>query len=368
MNPKLKALFSFLMITALVFGFADIYFPLEEYSFERLHVFLFNLCTGGTILLFYTRGQAGLTFEPALFFITSLAYALSAFLFLYPVTILLSFIMAAMVEKARIRRFSFLPFDFFKRSVPVSEKFHQASLLCLSMGLVISTLVILNNEYFRIIHLDKLKLDTFFLGFSFPLSLITLSVVFLMLDGKAAPHAEKLSEICFWTITAGVIVFFLFILLEMFIPQIFVTTALFLGVLTVFYLYGRYGEKLQQKHFLSSGIGFLITTAVTGIVYIFFQLSPGYDPEEIKWLLRIHVFASLYGWNLCGLAVICRFNDFPIRLHSKSVIAAHWVTALVLAPLGTFHMPFAFLAVTGYAFITITLFFSSNHKENLNDK
>ena len=363
MNAKLKALFTTLMIAALVFGYADIYWPLGMYNYERLHVFLFNLCTGGTILLFYTKGGESLTFDVLLFFLCSLAYAMSAFFLLYPITILLSFIMAAVVEKIRITKFSLFPSDFFKKRVPVSAKFHQASLLCLSMGLVISTLVIVNNEYLGLIHLEKLRLDTFFLGFSFPLSLITLSVVFLMLNSSLALHAKDLAEICFWTITLGVIIFFLFILFEKFIPQIFVTSALFFAVVTVFYLYRKYGEKLQQKYFLSSGIGFLITTAVTGIIYIFFQMSPGYDPEKIKWLLRLHVFASLYGWNLCGFAVICRFNDFPIKLHSGHVIAVHWLTALVLAPLGTFYPLFAFLATIGYAFITLTLFFSSNQRK-----
>ena len=57
MNQKLKILFSILMITALIFGFIHIYFPAENYSFERLHIFLFNLCTGGTILLYYTQAK-----------------------------------------------------------------------------------------------------------------------------------------------------------------------------------------------------------------------------------------------------------------------------------------------------------------------
>jgi hypothetical protein len=74
----------------------------------------------------------------------------------------------------------------------------------------------------------------------------------------------------------------------------------------------------------------------------------------------MHVFASLYGWNLCGLSVICRFDDFPIKLHSPTVIFIHWLTAIVLAPLGIFYGWFAILAVTGYSFITLTLFFSRN--------
>ncbi len=79
MNNKLKALFSFLMITALAFGFINIYFPVENYSFERLHIFLFNLCTGGSILLYYTQGKARVSKTVRLFFLGSLIYAFSAF-------------------------------------------------------------------------------------------------------------------------------------------------------------------------------------------------------------------------------------------------------------------------------------------------
>ncbi|HKK90966.1 MAG TPA: hypothetical protein VJ936_06180 [Desulfobacteraceae bacterium] len=243
---------------------------------------------------------------------------------------------------------------------PVSEKFHQASLLCLSMGIFIASLVMVNNVYLHLVTMKRLTLNTFFLGYSFPLSLITLSVVFSMLKKIEATRAKILMELCFWTITLGVIVFFLFILLEQFVPQIFITSSLFLAVTMVFFLYLKFAAEIQQKQFLSSGIGFLIFTAVTGIAYIFMQMSPGYDSEKTKWLMHMHVFASLYGWNLCGLAVICRSHDFPIRMHSPTVIVLHWVTAIGLAPLGIFYGWFAILAIISYAFITITLFFSKN--------
>ncbi len=360
MSIKLKVLFSFLMITALVFGFIQIYFPIENYSFERLHIFLFNLCTGGTILLYYTQGRVNVSKTVMLFFLGSLIYALSAFLKIYPVTILVSILLFVLVEKIRIEKFSFFPIHFFKSKESVSEKFHQASLLCLSTGLIMASLVILNNEYFKFVTMEKLTLNTFFLGFSFPLSLITLSLVFSSLKKIEGSSIKVIMEICFWAITLGVIIFFGFILFEKFIPQVFVTFALFFAVITVFFLYSKFAENIQQKSFLTSGIVFLIVTAVTGIAYIFFQMSPGYDPQKIKWLLHMHVFASLYGWNLCGLSVICRFDDFPIKLHSPTVIFIHWLTAIVLAPLGIFYGWFALLAVSGYSFITLTLFFSRN--------
>lgn len=363
MDNKLKVLFSILMITALIFGFINIYFPLEKYSFERLHIFLFNLCTGGTILLYYTCME--LSGKVRLFFAGSLIYAFSAFLEIYPLTIAVSVMLFILVEKIRIQRFALIPVHFIDPEVPVTDKFHQASLLCLSIGIVMAGLVILNNEYFKIITMEKLTLNTFFLGFSFPLSLITLSLVFSMLKKIETSSSKVLMELCFWIITVGVIVFFGFILFEKFVPQIFVTSLLFLAVTTVFFLYSKFAENIQQKLFLTSGIGFLIITAITGITYIFLQMSPEYDSMKTKWLLHMHVFASLYGWNLCGLSVICRFDDFPIRLHSPTVIFVHWLTAIVFAPLGVFNWPFAILAIIGYAFITFTLFFSSNRQEGI---
>ncbi len=365
MTAPLKLLFSFLMITALIFGFIHIYFPLQHFSFERLHIFLFNLCTGGSILLYYTQGEKQVSGTVRLFFAGSLVYAFSAFLELYPVTLVVSFFLCLLVEKVRVDAFSWLPEDFFQKAVPVSQKFHHASLLCLSTGIGMASAVILNNEYFHWVYMEKLVLNTFFLGFSFPLSLVTLSLVFSMLKDIEGSGYKVFMELCFWTITLGVIIFFVFILMERFIPQIFVTSALFAAVVVVFYLYYTFAKSMQQKLFLTSGIGFLIVTAITGIAYIFFQMSDSYDPQRTKWLLHLHVFASLYGWNLCGLAVICRFEDFPIHLHSPTVIFVHWLTAIVLAPLGVFYGWFAILAIMGYAFITLVLFFSSNHTQKM---
>ncbi|MBF0204944.1 MAG: hypothetical protein HQK67_11715 [Desulfamplus sp.] len=389
MDRRLKLFFSIMMIIALCFGYAAIYFPLQNYDFERLHIFLFNLCTGGTIILYFTEGKERLSVRTGSFLILSIFYALFAFLKIYPMTIFISIALASIVESLRIERFSIFPWNFFTLKETVSAKFHQASLLCLSIGLLMSTAVIINNEYIHVVTMDKLILNTFFLGFSFPLSLITLSVIFSMIrinkintntnatkssTNKTQSSTNKtqnsintntiLSVICFWAINLGVIIFFIFILFEKFYPQLVVTSILFIAVLTVFRLYLKFGQKMQQKQFLSSGIGFLIATAISGIIYIFYQMSPGYTPENTRWLLKIHTFASLYGWNLCGLAVICRFRDFPINLHSGVVIVTHWLTALVLAPMGTHFAFFALLAVTGYIFIVITLFFSNIKRHN----
>jgi len=49
------------------------------------------------------------------------------------------------------------------------------------------------------------------------------------------------------------------------------------------------------------------------------------------------------------------------------VICIHWLTVIVLAPLGVFYGGFAILAIIGYSFITLTLFFSSNKREIIHE-
>ncbi|MBW2594230.1 MAG: hypothetical protein JRE58_14760, partial [Deltaproteobacteria bacterium] len=166
----------------------------------------------------------------------------------------------------------------------------------------------------------------------------------------------------------GVIIFFLFILLEIFIPQVIVTLILFFSIILIFYLYQNLGTRVQQKYFLTSGILFLLYTAVTGILYIFLEFNPSYTHEKMKVLLRMHSFASLYGWNLSGLAVICRKDEFPIVLHSAPLISLHWITAVILAPLGTYYQPFAVLALTGYGTILYFIMFGQKGRAGNADR
>ena len=58
------------------------------------------------------------------------------------------------------------------------------------------------------------------------------------------------------------------------------------------------------------------------------------------------------------LAVICRYNDFPIKLHSSSIMVLHWVTVIVLAPLGYAFRGAALLAVLAYGVILYRILFS----------
>ncbi|MFO7557740.1 MAG: hypothetical protein R6X10_02830 [Desulfobacterales bacterium] len=364
MNTGLKAAIIMLLSIALLFGFLHLFLPGFHYNFERLHVFLFNLCCGGTIILYYTEKKKELSFIGLVFLLLSIVYAILAFTMTYIPAMIISLILAGIVEHIRIKRFSAFPVAFF-RKIDISEKFHQASLLCLSIGLVISCLVILNNEYLRIISMPKLELDTFFLGFSFPVSLITMSLIFSLMEKSNDRPVLCMKEIGFWSVNLGVIVFFLFIIFEKLLPQVFVTSILFLTVIMIFMLYKKIGRRLQQKNFLTSGMIFLLVTAVTGILYIFFQFTSDYSPDKYKWLLKIHAFAALYGWNLCGLSIICRYDDFPIRLHSNGTILMHWLTVMILAPLGIYYRPFAVLATISYICILYVILFSKGKESQV---
>lgn len=309
-----------------------------------------------------------------IFMCLAACYAALAFFELYIPAVITGFILSALVETVRIKRFSLLPLSFFKADIPVAQKFHHAALLCLSIGLSMSSLVIINNKFLHLVYMEKLTLDTFFLGFSFPLSLISMSVIFSLMHEsmtfnkkEPGPNVDRLIMIlknsCFWVINLGVIIFFLFILFEINLYQIMVTSVLFCGVSLVLGLYWNLGGNIQQKHFLTSGIMFLVGTAITGIMYIAFTFSPSYTHEKYIFLMRCHAFLALYGWNLSGLAVLIRREDFPIKLHSGKLVIFHWLTVAVLCPLGLNSRFFAIAAVVCYCIILYFFMFSKGAKD-----
>jgi hypothetical protein len=347
------------MTLALACGFLHHLIPPTIHNFERLHIFLFNLCSGGTLLLYFTEGQGRLSARSRLFLTLAVTFALCAFFEWYIPAMIIPLALAHLVEKVRIDHFgSRFPHGLFSFHEPVPRKFHQAALLCLSMGLCIASPVILNSVYLQWVIIEKLKLDTFFLGFSFPLSLISMSVIFSLMKKEALRLTSLLKEAAFWIINIGVIVFFLFILANMVASQVAIALILFATVALIFYLYWYEGMPLQQKAFLSSGILFLLVTSITGIAYIVLSFTSYYTPAHSVPLLRLHAFTALYGWNLSGLAVISRHNDFPLKLHSRPVIFLHWLTVLILCPLGYFMPFFAVLAVGAYAALLVRLFFN----------
>lgn len=362
MSIYTRILFFITLTLAMSFGFMHFLFP--EYNFERLHIFLFNLCSGGSIIIFYTENKGVMTLKNIVFFILTFIYAFLAFFKFYISAILVSLIVVLIVESVRIKAFSFFPYDFFTTKVPTSKKFHHASLLCLSLGLLLSTFAIVNHEFFQLLPFRKLELNTFFLGFSFPVSLITFSVVFNTMH-KAKESVQRYTKITlFWVINLGVIVFFIFILLESLILELFISIVLFIAVSMVLYLYIILGIKEQRKTFLTSGICFLILTAITGVVYIALYFFPEYSTEKnLEFVRNIHRIISLYGWNLSGLVVICRGKDFPLKLHSKRAIMLHWFTVFFLAPMGYYFVYFALLSLICYVTFLSIVFFSGCEKD-----
>jgi hypothetical protein len=364
-SRQLKITFMTIMTIALGCGFLHHLIPPTQLNFERLHIFLFNLCSGGTLLVYFTENRKELSKKARLFLLLSLSFALCSFAGWYIPAMIIPLVLSAIIEQVRIAHFgSCIPYGLFSTREDVSRKFHQASLLCLSCALALSSPVILNDIYGHWVTLEKLKLDTFFLGFSFPLSLISMSVIFSLMRQHEMRITMHIKEALFWTINLGVIIFFLFILARWFVPQVMIATTLFVAVTLVLYLYYHQGIRLQQKAFLTSGILFLLITSITGIIYILVAFSAGYDPQKTLPLLRLHAFTALYGWNLSGLAVISRHGDFPIQLHSQKVIILHWLTVLILCPLGYFYGPIAIVAVLFYCWLLYTLLFNQGPVDN----
>jgi hypothetical protein len=359
MSRQLKVTLWIIMTVAMTCGFLHHLVAPGVMNFERLHIFFFNLCSGGTMLIYFTEGQQHLSVRGRAFLLLALTFALCAFLKWYTPTLVIPLLLSAIIEQIRVRHFGrCIPIALFSTGESTSRKFHQAALLCLSLGLMFSSLAIYNSEFAHWFILKKFKLDTFFLGFSFPISLISMSVIFALMKKQATPPIAFLKELSFWVINLGVIIFFLFILANWFVPQVAIATILFLTVSLVLYLYWQQGIQLQQKAFLTSGILFLLVTSITGILYILLAFSATYDPEKSLPLLRMHAFTALYGWNLSGLAVISRHNDFPIQLHSRQLILLHWLTVFILCPLGYFYPAAAIAAVFCYGRLLFILLFS----------
>jgi len=352
-----------LMVLAFMFGFAD---QVWNLNFERLHIFFFNLCSGGFIVLYHTENTARPSFRCYLFLGLSLTYALLAFMKLYPAAALMSFSLGLLVEWIRIRSFSFLPRELFDLEVSVVDKFHHASILCLSLGLFIATFVLLNDTSLHWLPYKNLTLDVFFLGYSFPVSLITMSVMFSFISRDVSQPLRYIKQSFFWTINLGVIIFFLFIVFEMRIAEFFIATILFIAVVLIFSFFLLLGINRQQKHFLLSGMCFLVFTGITGVFYI--ELSNHYD-EYQRWgrlLLNGHSYLSLYGWGLSGLLILMRWNDFPLKLNSWLIICFHWLVIGILAPLGKTNLLIAVAATVSFC-LFLHFFFQEKRTEKFVD-
>jgi hypothetical protein len=361
MKKVYKVIIGLTMSVALLFGFLHTVWPEAVLSFEWLHIFLFNLLSGGALVIYYTEGTSAITGKVKLYFFLSIIYTFSAAARIYPLTLAISIPLFLVVEWVRIKNFSLFPSDFFRWRVPIHQKFNQASLLCLSVGIVFASLVILNNEYFHLVYYEKLTLRVFFLGYSFPISLIVMSIMFFFMEEVDSLAIRILKEISFWFVNVGVIVFFVFIIFEMLIFEIVVSSVLTVTVVTIFIIFLKTAPSVQQKSFLISGMTFLLFTAVTGVFYILKYFIPELEPYK-DFVLTLHATVSLYGWNLSGLFIILRWNDFPIKLNSALIITLHWVIGFVLAPLGKYVTPVAYLAMPAYIYLLAVVLFGSGTK------
>ncbi|WP_300675051.1 hypothetical protein [Desulfoluna sp.] len=357
MRKRYRLLFMIIMVMALGFGYLHL-FVSGTHNFERLHVFLFNLTCGGTSILYYIENGKRMSVRVQGFLALSVVFAVLAWLELFIPAALCGLALAIIADTVRRDVFSFFPKEFFASGYTTSTRFAHASVLCLVLALLVSVGVILNNAWLHLFTLDTLSIDTFFLGFSFPVSLITMSVMFSLIPDLKTPLMKAASLFAFWAVNLGVIVFFLFIVAGKLWPQVAVTVVLFFTVILIFILFVKYVKELQQKSFLVSGMLFLLYTAITGIAYILLEImSDGY----LRWgdlLLRLHAVAALYGWNLSGLAVIYRRYDFPIRMNSRQLIAGHWLLVGVAVPLGDAFPLMAGVATAGYGIFLLLMFFS----------
>lgn len=363
LDKRLRVFVLALMVLAYAFGFAD---QAWNMNFERLHIFLFNLCAGGFIIFYHTENTPRPSPASYLFLVLSLTYAVLAFLNYYTGAALLSFLLALLVESMRIRYFSFIPVELFSLRVSVVDKFHHASVLCLSLALFVATFVLLNDTILHWLPYKSLTLNVFFLGFSFPVSLITMSVMFSFIRRDISPTLRYCKQAFFWTVNLGVIVFFLFIIFELTLAKFAIAIILFVTVVLIFSFFLFLGVNVQQKHFLLSGMVFLVFTGITGVFYIILNQNPEAYARWGNLLLSCHAYLSLYGWSLSGLLILIRWNDFPLKLNSFRIIFFHWLVIGILAPLAENSIILAVFALVSYC-LFLHLFFEEEDTQSLGE-
>ncbi|MBW1614991.1 MAG: hypothetical protein JRJ49_00360 [Deltaproteobacteria bacterium] len=179
MSIKFKIILTVLMIIGFGAGFCDtLFLEITVYDLERIHIFFLIYAAAEQLFYVIPKQKIKFVIQQQPFF--TLVYICHNGFFkpLYCLDYYLINIGFYKTETVRMKKFSFFPFQFFKSDVLPAEKFHNASLLCLSIGLVLSVFAIINRQYYQVVHSDQAELNTFFLDFSFPLSLITFSLIF----------------------------------------------------------------------------------------------------------------------------------------------------------------------------------------------
>jgi len=292
-----------------------------------LHVFLFNLTAGGLAVMSRAAGDDKPGLSPPAFFALALAFCAGAFFGIVPLMIGSALALGAVAEAVRWKRFSRLPLDFFRR-VPVSQKFEQAAVLCLSLGLFICAATLLNNHHLRLIELEKLDLHVFYLGFSFPISLYTFSLILARAEaGRKAPPAWA-AEFIFWALNLGVIAFFFFIIFELYPLQFIAALVLLSTVAVTAWMHLSSSERGTEWTLMSSALAFLAFGSVTGMLYILELWLGGLDNSYR--LLSYHSAATLFGWNLTGLILLLARGRLQLRVPATLVLGIHWALVLLL--------------------------------------
>jgi len=371
MNRRWRAVFLFIIAAGFVCGFAGLWLPGQSalleaprsgrFQLQRLHVFLFNLVAGGTILMWFTEGKRVVSWRAMVYLVLALLFSLVTFLNHYTLAIVLAVTLAVIVELVRINRFSFVPTEIFQSEVPVAHKFHHAAVLCLSLGLLICAGVMINRRFLHLCPSLDLLLDDFFLGFSFPLSLISFAVMFALSDEKNSGPLRWIGEASFWVVTVGVIVFFVCIIMESFIGELASSFVLLADVIVIFSLFQTNRRHLEQTEFLVSGMWFLVASGITGVAITLFRAGQFREASGLGLLLQEHAYLSLYGWNLSGLTVVVRHDQFPLRMHAVEIILLHWVAIAFLAPLGTVYPVFAALALPTFVIVLTLMLLGRGH-------
>lgn len=344
MRQGYKILFGGVMWMALAAGFLRPLAP--DVHWERLHIFLLNLCAGGTLLLFFTQGEKRPSKLVLAFGLLSFGYALLASLEYYTPALLLSLLLAGISEKIRWQRFGPWGKKVLDSEAPMAERFHAAALLFLSLSLLLLAFVLFNHAWLHLPLWEKLELNLLFLAFSFPLSLWSFSLFFSF----ASKLPQTFSRLSFAGIIGGVCLLFLFILYES--PFLELLIALWLTLLVLMLSGARLwvNPKEPWKNFLTSGMGLLILSALTGVAYILKLMNPELPLPSLEAIRQWHRSIALYGWNLVGLVILLRFAHFPSWLNSTPSITLHWILVLGLIPLSYTLPPLAPLSLLLFAF------------------
>ncbi len=352
-----------MMAISFFIGFLHPFLSSDNLNVHRLHVFLFNLCAGGVLLLRYSIAP-GQSIMPSFFFIISIIFTISAALSRYPFAIASAFACAVIVERVRFERFPLFPVDFFRRDVPVSVKFHHAALLCLSIALLASAFSMIARM--RGIPLPpKMTIDIFFLGFSFPVSLITMSLLFLNISNTREGSESFSRQFVFWAVNLGVIIFFVCILAGWAYPQIIIAALLFLPVGIMFWSFIKWYNRDSSFQMFFSGMMFFLISAISGLAYIVVKYSYfGSSSHLQKYLLELHRYVSLYGWNQAGMLLLLQKTGFRIpRLNLASLIC-HWLAVVIFAPCAFFCRICGLIASILYAAFFVIALRKTGDKSN----